>query len=716
MRTIVKRESSMKIKHWLLPLALAALLGGCAATGSVKNGSATKGAKPTAAGSPAQAAASAEAGKPAAGKSGAAAGSTEENHKLHPGTGVLAKPAATLAASTMEGGDVMLNFDGADLREVVKTVLVDILRESYVIDPRVQGTVNIHSSHPIKRGALLPTLESLLRMNGASMVRESDGIFHIAPLAAGAKGALTPQINDPKNPLPPGYSVQIVPLQYISAREMVKILEPFTPDGGILRVDDLRNMLFLAGNTRELRHLLETISIFDVDWIAGMSVGLFTLKTVDVKTAYAEFEKIIGDKAANPLAGVLRIVPIERLNALLVITPQPKYLEQARTWVERLDHSGATDSGTRLYVYQVQNGDAVKMASLLGQAFGKQGAGGSAPAPALAPGLKPAEIKSSGQEQSAAPESVNVSAGGSARIIADKDNNALLILASPSEYEIITSAIRQLDVVPRQVLIEVTIAEFAYGLEWYFNNGAKGKGFLDMGTTGISQLAPGFSYAWLDPAGSIKAVLNVMAANSKLNIIASPHIMVSDNHTAKIQVGDKVPTVSQTQALATATTTTAGVISSIQYLDTGIMLSVKPHINAGGLVTMEINQEVSNAAKTVSSGIDSPTISKRSAQSTVTVQAGETVVLGGLISEKKSDASSGLPFLSEIPVLGALFGAQNIKDDRTELVMLITPKLVANSQQAREITDEFRKKMGNVTIEDGKKEKKKTSADEAAGG
>lgn len=711
----------MNINHWLLPLAVVALLGGCATHGEVKNGKTATSAKPHALGNGIE--------NTAANKKDSLAekpktADTEENFKLYPGTGVFVKPAPTLVASAAGGEEVMLNFDGADLREVVKIVLVDIMNESYVIDPRVQGTVNIHSSHPIKRSALLPTLEAVLRMNGASMVRESDGVFHVTPLATVAKGALTPQVSDTNKPLPSGYSVQIVPLKFISAREMVKILEPFTPDGGIVRVDDARNMLFLGGNTRELRHLMETIDIFDVDWIAGMSVGLYTLKSVDVKTAFSEVEKIMGDKTLGPLAGVLRIIPIERLNALLVITPQPKYLEQARVWVERLDRSGAGDGGVQLYVYQVQNGDAVKMAALLGQAFSKQTSQSAAP-PSLAPGLKPAEIKSPGQAeggaQTGSSAGVSVSVGGATRIIADKENNALLILSTPSEYELITSAIRKLDVVPRQVLIEVTIAEvtlsdeFSFGLEWYFSNGPNRKGFLDTGAAGISQLSPGFSYAWLDPAGSIKTVLNAMAANSKLNIIASPHIMVSDNHTAKIQVGDRVPTVSQTQALATAiaTTGTTGVISSVQYLDTGIMLSVTPHINAGGLVTMEISQEVSNASKTVTSGIDSPTISKRSAQSTVTVQAGETMVLGGLISDKKSDASSGLPYLSEIPVLGALFGAQNKKDDRTELVMLITPKLVANSQQAREITSEFRKKMGNVTL--GSEKNKNTDARDNSG-
>lgn len=703
---------NMNINHWLLPLAVVALLSGCATTNLPE-----KGEKPAATVKPhsytrkfdtLESSGQKETEK----EDKSVAGERQENVKLYPGTGVFVKPAPTPAADVEGGEEVMLNFDGADLREVVKIVLVDIMHESYLIDPRVQGVVNIHSSNPVKRSALVPTLEAVLRMNGASLVRESDGVFHVNPFVTAAKGALTPQVGGMNQPLPPGYSVQIVPLKYISAREMVKILEPFTPEGGIVRVDDTRNMLFLGGNARELRHLMETIDIFDVDWIAGMSVGLFTLKSVDVKTAFSEIEKIFGDKAQGPLAGVLRIMPIERLNALLVITQQPKYLEQARVWVERLDRSGATDGGAQLYVYQVQNGDAVKMATLLGQAFSKQTSQSAPPPPSLAPGLNPAEIKSPGLAvggaQAGDSGGVTVSVGAATKIIADKENNALLILASPSEYEIITNAIRKLDVVPRQVLIEVTIAEvtlsdeFSFGLEWYFNNGAKGKGFLDTGAGGITQLSPGFSYAWLDPAGSIKAVLNALAANSKLNIISSPHIMVSDNHTAKIQVGDRVPTVSQTQALATVTTAT-GVISSIQYLDTGIMLSVTPHINAGGLVTMEISQEVSNAAKTVTSGIDSPTISKRSAQSTVTVQAGETMVLGGLISDKKSNANSGLPFLSEIPVLGALFGAQNAKDDRTELVMLITPKLVANSQQAREITDEFRKKVSGLSLKHGKK-------------
>jgi general secretion pathway protein D len=281
------------------------------------------------------------------------------------------------------------------------------------------------------------------------------------------------------------------------------------------------------------------------------------------------------------------------------------------------------------------------------------------------------------------------------RIIADKDNNALLILATAADYERIESALKKLDVVPRQVLIEVTIAEvtltdeFSMGLEWYFNNGSRIQGKLDAGSSGIAQLVPGLSYAWKNTVGDVNAVLNMLDKDSRLNIISSPHITVADNQTAKIQVGDRVPTISQTQA----TNTTTGVIESVQYVETGVLLSVTPRVNAGGQVTMEINQEVSNATETTTSSINSPTIQRRTAESTVTVQNGETLILGGLINEKKSKASDGLPYLSEIPLLGGLFGKQSYTDNRTEMIILITPRVLLNAQDAKDITSEYRKRL-----------------------
>jgi general secretion pathway protein D len=636
----------------------------------------------------------------------------DERFKLHPGSGVTVKAPVQLPMAKEVAGNITLNFEGADLREVVRTILGDILKENYIVDPKVGGSITLRTTRPIPKSAAMHTLEEVLRMNGAVMIREADGVFRIVPSAVAGKGNTTPQLADISKPLPGGYSIQIVPLKYIGVVDMARILEPLAGEPSSVRIDPVRNLLTLSGTQLQLRHMIETIDMFDVDWISGMSVGLFTLQNVDVKAVYGELEKLFGDKNLGPLAGAVRVVPIERLNALLVVTPQAKYLEQARTWVERLDRPGAGGGGQRLYVYPVQNGKAENLAILLNDAFSRKGVQVKTTASAtLAPGAQPAEIKSAApvpadNRETRLPASAKVESGSAesvglpqdVRVIADKDNNALLILASPADYESIESAIRKLDVAVRQVLVEVTIAEVTlkdelkYGLEWYFNNGPRINGKLDTGSAGIAALVPGFSYSWVSKAGDIGATLNALATDSRLKIISSPHITVADNQTAKIQVGDRVPVISQTQTVA-STTTATGIISSVQYLETGVMLSVTPRVNAGGQVSMEISQEVSNATTTTSSGIDSPTIQKRSAESTVAVKSGETIVLAGLIKEEKNKATEGLPLLAQIPLIGGLFGTQSWGDNRTELIILITPRVLANTPDAAAITQEYRSRI-----------------------
>jgi len=631
-----------------------------------------------------------------------------ENVQIFKGSGVLLKPPGPEKVSA-EPANVSLNFESADIRDIAKTVLAEILQESYIVDPRVQGSITFRTTRPLPRSALLPTLETVLRMNGIVLVKES-GIFKILPANA-VRGSLSPKMGG----VFAGFSVQVVPLKFLGAKEMAKILEPFAPDASAIKVDEVRNLLILAGTQNEIGHMLDTVDLFDVDWLSGMSVGLFTLKSADVKTVDAELNKIIGDKNLNPLAGMVRFIPIERLNGFIIITPQPHYLEEAKLWLERLDRAGGTGGGVRLFVYYVQNGKADHLAQLLNQTFG----GGRAPttqpltAPSLAPGLAPTTIGSSSTTGGAAIQRpagvaaapatgtnlmVTDESGGSAsevRVVADMQNNALLILANSAGYEKIEAALKKLDTAPRQVLIEVTIAEVTltgdlqFGVEWLFRNGPRRSGQLDLGAPGLSQLVPGFSYAITSSTGNtINAVLNMLASNNKLNVLSSPHIMVADNQTAKIQVGDSVP-ISGPQSVGAA----GVVVSSVQYLDTGVILSVTPHINAGGLVNLDINQEVSLATNTTTSGLNSPTISKRSAKTVVTVQSGESMVLGGLISENSSAGNSGLPFLSSIPILGALFGTQSHSNTKTELVVLITPRVANNVGQAKTVSDEFRKKL-----------------------
>lgn len=686
--------------------------------------------------------------------------SASSTMNLIPGSGVFVRPPA-IQPPSVGPQDVMLNFEGADLREVVRVVLGDMMHENYTIDPKVNGMVTIHTSQALTRAAVIPILETVLRMNGAAMVREN-GSYRIVPLASAARSA-TPQLGN----LQPGYSVQVLPLQYIAAREMSKILEPLLPEGSIIRVDETRNLLMLAGAEGEMRHALETVSVFDVDWLAGMSVGLFSLQSVDVKSILPELELLFGEKSKGPFAGLVRVIPIERMNAVFVVTPRPQYLEQARVWVERLDIKGGK-SGTRLFVYPVQNGKAESIAALLSQVIGGKQTAGASPA-TVAPGLTGTSLQSSGGAGSAGSslfsgspastgataagalpnaattsqglvatgtgEALGLGAGSTIKVIADKDNNALLILANAAEYEKIEEAVKKLDVVPRQVLVEVTIAEvtltgaLSYGLEWYFNNATNVTGMLFNSDNNVRAL-PGdptgtvtpklpFSAVWRGPGGDVKAVLSALANNTKVNVISSPHIMVTDNQVAKINVGSSVPV--QGQSTITGVTTSTAITTSVQYVDTGVLLSVRPHINSGGLVTMEISQEVSDVqAGVTTTGLNSPTINKRSAQTTVAVQSGDTMVLGGLIKDDKSNGSSGLPLLSEIPVFGALFGAKTQSDTRRELIITITPRVVNDNQQSREVTAEFRKKLTGmrkinpVAAGDGRKAEKPETEAKAA--
>ena len=664
----------------------------------------------------------------------------DDGVKIIPGTGMFVRPAQ-VRPQVQAPQDIVLNFEGADLREVIRVVMSDMLGESYAIDPKVNGTVTIHTTQPISRTAVMPILDTMLRMNGAAMVREN-GVYKIGPLSTALRGTTTPQIFNPQ----PGFGVQVVPLQFIAAREMAKILEPLLPDGSILRVDESRNLLMLAGAEAEMRHALETVSVFDLDWLAGMSVGLFTLKSVDVKNIAPELELLFGEKSKSPFAGMLRIIPIERMNAVFVVSPRPQYLEQARVWVERLDRNGGK-SGTRLHVYPVQNGSAEKIAALLSQVMGGKSTA-AAPAASVAPGLTATTLQSPGGGASSlggglsgsssigggtsaaasglstataanvpnvvasgSGEALGLGAGSNIKVIADRDNNALLILANAAEYEKLEEAIKKLDVVPRQVLVEVTIAEvtltgaLSYGLEWFFNSNNNLSGMLFNSNTNIRALPSDptgsvtpklpFSAVWKTAGGNISAVLSALASNTKVNVISSPHVMVTDNQVAKINVGASVPV--QGQSTITGATGSAAITTSVVYVDTGVVLSVRPHINAGGLVTLEVVQEVSDVQDGVTTtGLNSPTINKRTAQTTVAVQSGDTMVLAGLIKEDKNAGSSGLPLLSEIPVVGALFGAKTDSNNRRELIITITPRVVNDTTQAREVTAEFRKKLSGM--------------------
>ncbi len=637
------------------------------------------------------------------------------------GTGNFVKATPPDAPVPSGPEEFSLNFEATDIRAIIQSIMGDYLRESFTIHPATTGTGTIRLSRPVSRKDLIPILEMMLRQNGQIMLRE-EGLYKIMPAAQGTRGSISPQVGTSKTPLPTGFSVQIVQLKYVGAADMLRILAPYVTDpAASVQIDAVRNLVIISGTQRELRHLFDVIDLFDVDFLAGYSVGLFQMST-DVKALAADLDRIFGSAAQSPLAGIVRIIPIERMNGLLVVTTQPKYLEEARKWIDRLDRAGGASGGMRLNVYPVQHGKAEKLAQLLSEVYGNKQ---SSTGPTLAPGQRPAQIATPstlpGQPAAAASAAQSlvsfagsgVSVSKDVRIIADNDNNALLILASPSDYETIQSALRQLDVARRQVSVEVLVAEvtlndeLSFGIEWFINARNNTVGALRDSSAGLPRLpdlidsagkalnprsiiptASGLQLINIGPGGDIRAVLHALGTDGRSKVISTPRVMVLDNEKATINVGDQI---SVDTGSSTGTTTGGNVVTTRQYLSTGVILTVTPRINAGGRVTLDVNQEVSSPGPG-----SNPTISTRKAQTVVTVSSGETMVLAGLIADTNTTGSSGIPLLSKIPLIGGLFGTQSLIKKRTELVLLITPTVVTSPDDARAVTDEIRKKLPSL--------------------
>jgi general secretion pathway protein D len=637
---------------------------------------------------------------------------------LQRGTGTFVREIAPPSVDTSPG-DVTLNFDGTDIREVVKVILGDLLQVNYVLHPAVQGVTSLQTGRPLRRDHLIPTLETLLRMNNAAIVY-TGGTYEVVPLSNAVRGAVVPQLGQSSRALPEGYSVQVVPLQYIGAEEMSNILQPLAPEGSIIRVDTLRNLVVIAGTSPEMGNLIDTIRVFDVDWMAGLSVGFFVLEYAKANEVVTQLQSLLADETGNPFKGLFRFVPVESANALLVVSPQASYLEQARNWIERLDMAEATgDAAERLFVYRVRHGDAETLADTLSQLFGAGTERRTAPAVGgVAPGLGGSAIGSmgeggdgggvSGRPTPPRATSREIELSSSVSIVSDATNNSLLIRSSPRDYKKILDALKQLDIVPLQVLVEATIVEITltgnlrYGVQWnLFGLRTEGGGqsfTLGSGDSladSVGLTFPGFNWAVITRPDTIRATLSALASDNLVNVLSSPSVMVRDNQTAKIQVGKEVPiATSQQQALDED----ARVLNTISYRSTGVMLSVKPRVTPGGLVQMEIEQEVSTVDESATSTLDSPTFSTRNITSSVAVRSNQAVVLGGLIQNERNEGKQGVPGLYDLPFAGPLFGQTRKGATRTELVVVLTPKVISNDQDIENVTDDFRSKVRGLQM------------------
>ncbi|TRW90258.1 type II secretion system secretin GspD [Candidatus Methylobacter oryzae] len=641
--------------------------------------------------------------------------------ELFPSTSQFVPEAAPHKKAKGEGS-YSLNFDDADLGEVAKVVLSDILGQNYVLSPKVTGKVTLQTTEALTKDELLPTLEMVLRMNNAVLAKDGK-IYHIEPAA---EALYSSTFSAPGSAGGSGYQTKVIPVRNVGVEDIVKVIKPLVQEKTILTVDGTRNILVASGTPDELARVSDMVRTFDIDVLKGRSFGLFPLSHVEPETLIKELEEVFDKKEKGEESEFFRFIPINRLNSVLAITHQARYLQDIESWIFRLDKAN-TESGGGVNVYKVQHSDAEELAGTLNEIFtGAQPADKSAK---VSPGKKAAEAtnKQPGENKTDTAKTTNRTArrsGGSGatgsetvanvedvKIIADKANNSLVIVSSPREYEIILPIIMQLDALPLQVLIDAKIVsvdlkdDLKYGIQWFLDHGGSsigsGNNAVSLGqvatATGTAFATGGLSAIY--NSGVVNALLSAQAAKNNINVISSPSLMVLNNQQAKINVGDQVPIQTSTTSVPIAggaTTPSIAVGSSIQYKDTGVTLDVTPRVNANGMVIMEIKQIVSNVVPQTNGVTSTATINKKEIESSVAVLDGETIVLGGLITEDNRDIQSGIPLLHDVPVIGPLFGQTIRNKDRTELVVLITPRVVKSKQDSRLISDEFKRKLTGI--------------------
>ena len=650
-------------------------------------------------------------------------------------------------------GDITLNYVDTDIREIVRVILGNLLKVNYTIDPAVRGTATLQTAHPVDRDSLLPLLESLLAENGAALsVR--DGVYEVLPSAKATTQGLAPTAGGL------GAMTELVPLRYATAKDLARMLQPYIGEGVRLTPATSANALLVTGTSAARNSAIALIRTFDVDFLAGQSYAIVPVKSDDPAKVAAELQRFAQTAMEGGAEGAIRVLPLDRINAVLVVARQPVYLERMNRFLDQVEAVGQK-SGRQLHVYYVQNGLASDLAALLQRAFGVSGStaeqaqpsglgptvapamigsptsglgsqggapyatgGGLTPAatqPGLGGGLQGGGLQGqqqgqgfgqgqpqvqtpgAGTEAAPAPETGAEAAAQAKgiRIIPDKKNNALLIYATPEEYGLIEAALRKVDVLPLQVLVDATIAEVTlndalqYGTQWFFKSGKVSATFVPTSSGTVSPIFPGFNF--LITATDARVVLSALEAVSKVKVISAPELVVLDNEKARLQVGDLVPIV--TQQSQSTISANAPIVNSVEYRETGVILDVAPRVNSGGLVTLDIAQEVSNVVPTTTSTINSPTISQRFFKTRVVVHDGETIGLGGLITDSSTISNSGLPWLTDIPILGALFGTRNNSVTRTELLVLLTPHVIHDQRDVRALTDELKERLGRLAAQ-----------------
>jgi len=603
-----------------------------------------------------------------------------------------------------------VNLEEAEIKVAARTVLGEVLGISYSIDPRVTGRVSITTSRPTPAAEILTMFESALRSNGVAMARESDRLR----LVPAGEVFGTAQL-DQGTTIQPGYAVTVFPLKNVSASTILPLLENFVARPGMVREDPSRNALIFQGTAAERTTAIEAARSFDQDWLADQSVGIFPVNNSSAATMMPELTRVLDLGEGGRGRNTIRVQPIERSNAILVVAKTRNQLQRAASWIERLDRIQASASNLR--VYKVQHLQARRLASMVNELFNGASASSASEDPASQfPPDSLVDDQSQGadgsQSASAAPDQpmtdeMPIAGGGGSqsgvRITANPENNTILIFARPDQQRLIEQAITALDRPQEQVAIEAMIAEVTltnelrYGVQFFLkssdiglgdNNGSAGL-FKEASRAVLSQTLPGFNLL-LGPDTEPRVVIDALRGVTEVKVLSSPSVVVLDNKPAVLQVGDEIPIVTRTAQ--SVTDPQAPIVNNVEFRNTGVILNVLPRITGNGTISLAIEQEISSVQRSQAQSL-TPTISQRRVSSTVSVTSGQTVMLGGLISERQQRGRDGVPVLGELPLIGEAFRSNQNSATRTELIILIRPQVIRDSLDAQYVAEQMRSQL-----------------------
>ena len=606
----------------------------------------------------------------------------------------LAANAQAPLSGQAEGVVSLTSFRDARLFDLLE-ILARRLEINYVIDPAVRdGTVTVNTYGQLDESDLLPLLETILKMNGAAAVRVGN-VYRIMPLDEIPSVPVSPIAEGAELPEDERLVLNVIRLQHVAATEIAEILEPFLGPGARYSVLESANAFLVLDSGRNMRRTMELIDMFDAAELAGQRMRIFDIENSLPSTLAAEIREVFQTLSPSGREHEVRFLPLSRIGALLAVSASEEAIAEAEEWVRTLDRA-STSGGRRNFVYRAQYGEAVNLAATISQLY--------APVPTgSAELLDGGAGEGLGRNSFRDPAPVGGTAPPGIRIVPDPVNNLVLVQATQQEWEAIRGTLLDLDAPPRQVLIDAKIYEVSLtgalssGVSAYLRNRSEPRpntkltGRFDV--SGVTNLSIGML---VGSTRELALFLQGSETEGRTRVISAPTLIATDNIPAEIVVGQTVPTLSS-QAVAGGAFSEGSSLftNTISNVQTGVRLSVTARVNASGIVTLQILQEVSTPTG-ITGPIQSPTIDRRNVSTQVTVNDGDTVAIGGIIQETSTFDTERVPLLGRIPVLGRAFGGTRQSTAKTELIVLLEPHVIYDQNQISSATQELLGRMRSL--------------------